>query len=85
MMERNTYVIFNNATILWGVPQMGVPQNGWFIMEHTIKIDDLIFGGTPISGNLHILIGFRRKMNYQKIRGLRTLTTGNKVPSNDQH
>jgi len=84
MIEINTYVIFNNATIIWGVPQMGVPQNGWFIMEHTIKIDDLIFGGTTISGNLH-MIGFRRKMNYQEIRGLRTLTTGNNVPSNDQH
>ena len=63
---------------------MGLPQNGWFIMEQTIRIDDLIFGGTPISGNLH-MIGFRRKMHYQEIRGLRTLTTGNNVPSNDQH
>ena len=27
-------------------------QNGWFIKEHPIKVDDLeIFGGTPIYGN----------------------------------
>ena len=31
---------------------MGVPQNGWFIMEHTIKW--MIWGTPPISGNLHI-------------------------------
>ena len=24
-----------------GVPKIGIPQNGWFIIEHPIKIDDL--------------------------------------------
>ena len=31
------------------------PQNGWFIMENSIKMDDL--GGKPtIFGNIHIVL-----------------------------
>ena len=29
------YIVYN------GVPKMEVPQNGWFIIEHPIKVDDL--------------------------------------------
>ena len=38
-------------THIWVFPKIGVPQNGWFIMENPIKMDDLgvpLFVETPI-------------------------------------
>ena len=43
-----------SSSFMWkqkiGVSKIGVPQNGWFTMEHPIKMDDLavpLFLETP--------------------------------------
>ena len=45
----------NHPKVIWVFPKIGVPQNGWFIRENPIRIDDLgvpLFLETPISCTL---------------------------------
>ena len=45
---------------LWVFPKIGVPQNGWFIMENRIKMDDLgvrLFSETSLYWNNNSFYG----------------------------
>ena len=43
--ELMTVQFLSNSIHIWVLPKIGVPQNGWFIMENPIKVDDL---GVPL-------------------------------------
>ena len=50
------------STSIWVFPKIGIPQNGWFILENPIKMDDL---GVPLFSETSIYIYM-----YGKTHGL---------------
>jgi len=54
----------------WGFPKTEVPQNGWFIMENPIKMDDLgvpLFSETPNCSELLLLVSEEGRFEAWKL------------------
>ena len=54
MLQNNTSPEKRLPRVMVQCPKLMVPQNGWFIMENSIKMDDLwvpLFLETPICGD----------------------------------
>ena len=51
LVETRDHNSILDAVYIWVFPKIGIPQNGWFIMENPIKMDDLgvsLFSETAI-------------------------------------
>ena len=63
-------------SLSWGFPKIGVPQNGWFIMENPIKRNDLrvpLFLETPKSMDVVELLLFFVLLSFEQNEHLKHL------------
>ena len=64
---KDEFSIWWHCEKMWVFPKIVVPQNGWFIMETPIRMDDL--GGTTIFGNTHVdLVKVTKRFCWHKSR-----------------
>ena len=63
---------------IWVFPKTGVPQNGWFMMEIPIKLDDLgvpPFSETPLCNTMffpqHWMLGLVSRLRFNRMHCLR--------------
>ena len=53
---------------MWVFPEIGVPQNGWFIMENLIEMNDLgvpLFSETSMYGSIYLHLGVFNAKTWQ--------------------
>ena len=66
---------------MWVFPNIGVPQNGWFIMENPMKMDDLGIPDTPIFQNTHVYNSHVTMLGFDSMN----LHTGSQPPPHTIH